>query len=294
MRRLVPLAVASLLTLALSGPALAAPGSSGDHAVMYYLSLGDSLAAGQQPIGDPANNHVTDDGYADQLFTIAQATYPKLRHVKLGCSGETTTSFVTGFHPSGEASKCAYTHGSQLDEAVHFLRAHRKFVAFVTIDLGWNDFPCQDSPACIPPGLATIEANLPGILDTLQEAAGPDVPIVGASIYDPFLAYWLIGRPDLAELSVAVLAGPGGLNDRISAIYAARGMPVADVEGAFNTELWEPLVPLPGYPVMVPLNVATLCAYTWECAPAPYGPDHHANHDGYHAMALAFAAKLGL
>lgn len=289
MRRLAAFLAASLLTLTLAGPALAAPGSSGDHAVMYYLSLGDSLAAGQQPTGDPANNHVTDDGYTDQLYEIARATYPKLRHVRLGCSGETTTSFVTGVD-----TRCTYRHGSQLDDAVRFLRAHRKFVAFVTIDLGWNDFPCQDSPACIPPGLASVKANLPGILDALRAAAGPDVPIVGASIYDPFLAYWLAGQPDLARLSVALLAGPGGLNDQVSAIYASRGMPVADVEGAFNTERWEPLVPLPGYPVNVPLNVATLCAYTWECAPPPYGPDHHANHDGYHAMALAFAAVLGL
>jgi lysophospholipase L1-like esterase len=293
MRRFVAFLVASLLAMALAAPALAAPGRSGSHAVMYYLSLGDSLAAGQQPIGDPDNRHRTNDGYADQLYQMAKAHYPKLRHVKLGCAGgETTTTFIAG-------GVCDYRHGSQLDEAVNFLRAHRKFVAFVTIDIGWNDFPCQDGVSCIPEGLATIGTNLPRILDTLQAAAGPRVPIVGGTLYDPFLAYWLTypanpaGR-DLAMLSVQAIAGPGGINDFVAGIYAAEGIPVADVEGAFLTEVWEPLVPVPGFPEPVPPNVATICAYTWVCAPPPLGPDNHATHDGYRAMALAYAAKLGL
>jgi len=301
MRRLVAILAASVITLGLTGPALAAPGKSGDHAVMYYLSLGDSLAAGQQPIGDPDNGHRTNLGYADQLYTMALAKYPTLQHVKLGCTGgETAATFIDG-------GICDYPHGSQLDEAVSFLHAHRKFVAFVTIDIGWNDFPCQDGVSCIPEGLASIWSNLPVILDTLREAAGPDVPIVGATLYDPFLAYWLTypQNPDgrsLAMLSVQAIAGPDGvpgpggmkviINDFVAGIYASRGIPVADIEGAFSTEAWEPLVPLPGYYELVPLNVATICAYTWVCAQPPLGPDNHATTAGYHAMALAFSAKL--
>jgi lysophospholipase L1-like esterase len=286
MRRLVAVLAASLLTLALTGPALAAPGSSGHHAVMYYLSLGDSLAAGQQPIGDPNNNHVTSDGYADQLYTMARAHYPTLRHVKLGCPGETTASFI-----SGVDSKCDYRHGSQLDEAVSFLHAHRQFVAFVTIDLGWNDFTCQNDLACIPAGLQTINANLPGILGTLRAAAGPKVPIVGATLYDPFLALWF-SDPVLAWTSVTDAIVP--INAFVTGIYAAARMPVADVQGAFYTTVpFTVTVPFPGVGT-APLSVATICAYTWICAQPPLGPDNHANHDGYHAMALAFAAQLGL
>jgi len=289
MRRFVAILAASILTMALTGPALAAPGRSGSHAVMYYLSLGDSLAAGQQPIGDPDNRHRTNDGYTDQLYQMARSHYPTLRQVKLGCSGgETTVTFIKG-------GVCAYRHGSQLDEAVSFLHAHRQFVAFVTIDLGWNDFPCQDGVSCIPQGLAQIGANLPGILDALREAAGPGVPIVGATMYDPFLAYWLTypGNPQgryMAELSVAAFEQ---INGFVGGIYAGKGLPVADVAGAFHTTAWLPEVPLPGVG-MVPLNVATICAFTWVCAPPPLGPDNHATHDGYHAMALAYAAKLGL
>jgi len=283
MRRLVAILAASVLTLGLTGPALAAPGKSGDHAVMYYLSLGDSLAAGQQPIGDPDNGHRTNLGYADQLYEMALAKYPTLRHVKLGCTGgETTATFIDG-------GICDYRHGSQLDEAVSFLHAHRTFVAFVTIDIGWNDFPCQDGVSCIPDGLASIGSNLPVILDTLREAAGPDVPIVGATLYDIFLAYWFTD-PAKAQLSVAVIAGTpgGGINDFVALIYATKNVPVADVEGAFNTTVPFSVTVPPG----IPLSVATICGYTWVCATPPLGPDNHATTAGYHAMALAFAEKL--
>lgn len=275
MRRLVAVFAAFLLMVSLAGPALGAPGASGDHAVMYYVSVGDSFAASQQPAGGSWT-----DGYTEQLYDMAKAQYPTLRHVKLGCAGgETTTTFMNG-------GICDYPHGSQLAEAVSFLHAHRQFVAFVTIDLGWNDFRCVDDLACIGPGLATIGANLPAILDELREAVGPGVPIVGGTVYDPLLAYWF-SDPAKAQLSVAVIAGTpdGGVNDFVSGIYASRGVPVADVEGAFHTTDWTPTAPYG-----IPRNVATVCAWTGVCAQPP---DNHPNTAGYHAMALAWAEALG-
>lgn len=285
MRRMLALTAALILTLGMAGSAAAAPGASGDHAMLYYLSLGDSLAAGQQPTGDPDDLFRTSDGYPDQLYRMAQAEFPKLRHVKLGCPGESTETFVAG-------GICEYPHGSQLDEALAFLHAHRKFVAFVTIDLGWNDFPCQTGLECIPPGAAAIASNLPGILTALREAAGPDVPIVGGTIYDPFLVYWLQGTPEaraLAQLSVFDAIVP--INAMVTGIYAAHGIPVADVEGTFSTTDFTTLVPMPPYPEPVPLNVARVCGWTWTCMTG--GQDFHANTDGYHAIALAYRAVLG-
>src|SRR5213593_1204311 len=81
----------------LLGPVAAsadAPGSSGDHAVRYYLSLGDSLAAGEQPTLPPGQNF-GDEGYADQLYAIEQAKIANLQLVKLGCGGESTASMIT-------------------------------------------------------------------------------------------------------------------------------------------------------------------------------------------------------
>lgn len=280
MKRLGAVLAAAFLALAIAGPVAA--GRSGDVATHYYLSLGDSLAAGQQPIGDASDLYRTSDGYADQLYAIARDHYPKLQLVKLGCPGETTVTMVEG-------GTCAYDNGSQLAEALDFLHAHAKYTSLITIDIGWNDFP--RTLEGIPEGVASVQAHLPGILAALRQAA-PDVPIVGMTIYDPYLAFWLPGPAQdqsLATDSVAVVAG---INDMFEGIYGQFGIPVADVESAFFTTDFTDQISLPGVGD-VPLNVATICVNTWMCAPAPYGPDNHANHDGYHAIALAFASALG-
>ena len=276
---------AALLTLATTGMVAAAPGASGDHAKQYYVSVGDSLAAGVQPIGDPGDLYRTDEGYAEQLLEIARADSPSLSLVKLGCPGETTTTLING-------GICSYPHGSQLDEAVSFLHAHRQMVAFITIDIGANDFPCQEAQ-CVPAGAAAIGANLPRILAALRAAAGPDVPIVGMTIYNPFLAAWLLG-PEGQSYAVNV-ATPlmAFVNGLLRATYAGSGVPVADIEGAFSSYDFGTLVELPGAG-LVPINVAKICLWTWVCAPAPLGPDNHANAAGYGAIAGAFADALGL
>ena len=278
--------LAALLLVAISaGTVSAGGGASFGHARIYDVSVGDSLAAGVQPIGDPENLSRTTDGYAERLLAIAQATAPKLGLVKLGCPGETTTTMIAG-------GICSYPHGSQLDEAVSFLRAHRGQVAFVTIDIGANDFPCQ-AAECIPAGVTAIQTNLPAILAQLRAAAGPDVPIVGMTIYNPFLANWLLGPEGqaVARASATHLLGP--VNGLLRAIYEGAGSGVADIEAAFSSNDFDTLVDLPGAGT-IPLNVARICMWTWVCAPAPFGPDNHANADGYRVIARAYADVLGL
>ena len=291
MRRAMAVVGAAFLILALTGPVAAASGR--EHAVHYYLSLGDSLAAGEQPIGDPTDKYRTADGYADQLYGIAHAQIPKLRHIKLGCPGETTVTMIDG-------GICPYEYGSQLGTALEFLHAHAKYVSFITIDIGWNDLdvatPCViDHPdqalECLQPQLLQVAGHMPTILAALKDAA-PGVPIIGMNLYDPFLAYWLQGQVGLAQLSVDLITGSSGVNAFIEAFYGAAGIPVADVETAFQTTNWTMVAFPPPYG-QVPQNVATICSYTWVCVPPPLGPNNHANHDGYHAMAEAFAAILG-
>ena len=281
MRRIAGLALATVLSVVVVAPVAAVgPGQSGSHAPVYYLSLGDSLSVGEQPLGPDGAGVATDRGYADQLLATARSWYPNLHPVKLGCRGETTASMIGG-------GVCAYHHGSQLAEAVAFLHAHRKFVAFVTIDIGANDFPCQDSADCLAAGFTSIGNNLPRILTGLRAAAGPSTPIVGSTIYDAILGAWLLGPEGqaLATTSVPVFAR---VNDFLTSIYAAADMPVADVQGAFSTADFSPVGGAGG----LPLNVVRICQWTWVCAPAPYGPDNHANEAGYAAIAQAFAAVL--
>ena len=110
MRQFYSVLGALLLSVALVAPAAAAPGASGSNAKKYYVSLGDSLAAGVQPIGDPADLFRTTDGYPEQLLSIARGEMPKLSLIKLGCPGETTVTMIDG-------GICTYDHGSQLEEA---------------------------------------------------------------------------------------------------------------------------------------------------------------------------------
>jgi lysophospholipase L1-like esterase len=249
----------------------------------YYLSLGDSLATGVQPIGLEERQFRTNEGYADQLLSIVRPRLPELEAVKLGYPGESTTTMIEG-------GLTSYPHGSQLREAVSFLRDHRDGVTFVTLDVGFNDF-LEHTLEAIPDGVASIERNLPRILDALRQAAGPNVPIVGMSVYDPFLVRWLDGPEGREIARISVWEGVVPINARFREIYQAAGLELADVEGAFATTDFETVVDLEGAGP-VPINVARACQWTWAGAPPPLGPDLHANARGYRAIAEAFATVL--
>ena len=268
------------LALATFTPALAAGAS---EAPLYYVSLGDSLAAGTQPdLAHPGTNiPFTNQSYTDQLFAIERAKLPTLQHVKLACPGETTGTMIAdglAFPGVGVVEGrnphelCQYVHGSQLAEAVSFLHAHQNFVAFVTIDIGANDVLNLGPTG----GAAAIAANLPVILAALRDAA-PGVRVIGMNYYDPRLVTWFINPAGLqSEVNAAV-----GFNNFLESIYAAAGDGVADVEAAFDTTI---TTPVGG----IPLDVLRICTWTWMCSVQ----NIHANVTGYHVIALAFAAKL--
>jgi lysophospholipase L1-like esterase len=250
----------------------ASPAAAGDK-VQYYVSLGDSLAQGYQPIGgpwSPLGFPGYNQGYADQLLKLERGRYEQLRLVKLGCGGETTTTMILG------SPWCGFAAGSQLAEAESFLRAHRGEVAFVTLDIGGNDVL---SPA--GGGVAAIQANLPSILAALRAAAGPGVPIVGMSYYGPGLVSWFADPSSLPARVAALVA----FNNLLEGIYAAASARVADVEGAFSSTDTAIVGGLP-------LDVLRICQWTWLCVSPPHGPDIHPNTSGHAAIAEAFAKEL--
>lgn len=269
-------------SLALAPPAGASSPSPSPSGGRFYLSLGDSLAAGYQPIGPVADDHRTDEGYADQLWALAREALPGLELVKLGCPGESSSSMLA---PN---PRCPWPHGSQLDEARAFIAEHPGEIAFITIDLGFADFPCDTDASCVGPGLASIEENLPTILSALT-AAAPRTPIVGMTIYDPFLPAWLDGGEGLARMSLPIV---GSINETLSGLYADAGVLVADVEEAFATSDFTTLVTLPNEATL-PLNVVRVCQWTWLCTQAPIGPDRHPNALGHAVIASAFWDQLG-
>jgi lysophospholipase L1-like esterase len=251
----------------------------------FYLSVGDSLAQGYQPIGGPHTNSPDAGyahGYANELFKTARdGAHGTLRLVKLGCGGESTATMIAD-------SRCSYSAGSQLDAAVEFLDAHRGDVAFVTIDLGANDvfIDCGGDPVC---AFAHISQNLPIILSTLRAHAGPGVPIVGMTYYAIGNVAWF-QDPEAGE---AAAADTAAFNAFLTSLYASAGALVADVGGAFAITDFTTTVVLPGVGP-VPLSVYNTCTLTWVCASPPLGPDVHANNEGYRVIADAFGTALGL
>ena len=277
------MAVCLVLTLAMPATAADEPATAGDVESTWYLALGDSLAAGYQPIGDPENDHKTRASYPDQLWLMARQQYPDLQLVNLACPGTNTETIRLDYE------RCSYPHGSQLDEALTFIEQYRDSLAFITIDIGFNDFEC-DAMECLLSGVRAIQQRLPPILAELQ-AAAPGVPIVGMNVYDPFLVLWFDpeSRPTAGQSVLAIEF----INAALEVIYANAGIPVADVEAAFEIEDWDTLVPIAGRGE-VPRNLAILCERTWLCHEPPLGPDRHANVLGYRVMAEAFARELGL
>ena len=191
---------------------------------VYYVALGDALAAG--------SSSPTSPGYVNDLQSKLGTTVPDLQLVDLSCSSETSTSMIKG-------GDCLYPSGSQLAAADAFIAAHKKSVALVTVDIGGADFlACLNGesvdPQCITATNTAMAADLTTVVTHLRSAAGPSRPIVGMNYFDPFLDYWpdgALGR-GIAEQSVAVI---GSINSTIGAVDADESVPLADVSGAFET-----------------------------------------------------------
>ena len=260
----------------------------------YYLALGDSLAWGYQPNSTGAGVK-SGHGYADDLATYLRSQDDRqLRYVNLSCPGENTSTMINGSCPDLAGSGQTYT--AQLAAAVAFLKAHPHARILVTLDIGANNVDgCLSasgiSESCVEQGLTAAASDVPTILGQLKGAAGKRVTILGMNYYDPFLAEWLTGTAGqtLAQESVGLSTTFNGILDDA---YAAYGVQVADVASAFHTTDFTDTTSLDG--LTVPVNVADICNWTWMCAPAPVGPNIHADNTGYAKIAAAFEALPAL
>jgi lysophospholipase L1-like esterase len=294
--RLVRLAFTAAATVAMAVTACSGPPApAGGHKQKagpptYYLALGDSLSQGVQPDAAGASAP-TSQGYPDQVYAVLRRSHPTLRLVKLGCPGETTSTMIKG-------GICRYPGGSQLAAAISLLRSHRGHVLLVTIDIGADDLEdCGSRPglvnvaSCIGLDVPETTANLTTIMARLRAAAGTGPRTVGMNYYLPELAEWrdgLVGRA-VAWLSERLAVG---YNDMLTRAYSQFGFRVADVFGAFSTTDFTGQMTLPGIGT-VPRNVALVCRWTWECAPAPRGPNQHANEVGYGVIARTVLHAAG-
>ena len=285
MRRLSSSVVAATLVVSMLNGGLPAA-RAGGRGTVSYLALGDSLAAGYQP------NGATGRGYVDDLWQSIQQQIPGLILRNVGCPGETSRSMITG-----KNSPCHYAAGSQLDAATAYLEAHPGQVAFVTIDIGSNDLfdPCVDfgtgllDRACTVDLLPRLQTRVTQIVDALVTAAGPGVPVVAMTYYDPLLGYWGLvpGGRALARIDQRAWAV---FDAGLATAYEDAGATVADVAATFQIDDFTDTVVVPGRGA-IPVNVAHTCRWTWFCTPR-FASDPHANRLGYRKIADTFEAEL--
>jgi lysophospholipase L1-like esterase len=217
-----------------------------------YLSLGTSLAAGTY--ADSAGNSVpfSSRSYTDRLYrTLLRRVDDDMRHVKLGCPGETTDQFMGRTNIAGNPSFCSgdYVSGSQIGDALATLATGD--VVLVTLDIGANDI-LQLQNWCLandPGNLAGcigegIELDIiPGVVEMLLalRSSGYTGPIVGSLYYNPQIAasagfFAGFPGPGPADVGLALLSDglAVGFNDALRAVYGAFGSPVADWYEAFK------------------------------------------------------------
>jgi lysophospholipase L1-like esterase len=253
----------------------------------FALALGDSLSVGFQP-----NRGETTHGYVDVLTRrIRKDAISGLRLRNVGCPGETSRSLI-----SGKRSPCNYPAGSQLDAAVKFLNEHPGQVAYITIDVGANDlldrclrpsFLIRRSCARdLAPGLAD---RVTTIVDALESAAGPGVPIVGMNYYNPFLGLWGL-VPGGRHLARADQRAWVVFNETLETAFADAGAEVVDVADRFRIDEFDETVRVPGRG-RIPVNVAIACRWTWFCSER-YPTDPHANRIGYRRIGGTFEREV--
>ncbi|MFI0353165.1 SGNH/GDSL hydrolase family protein [Actinomadura sp. 9N407] len=265
--------VTAMVATSLTGPAAAATTPE------YYLALGDSLSVGAQfGLGE------TDQGYTDRLHAALTARQPRLKLVKLGCGGETTTTMLKG-------GICRYAAGSQLAAAESFLKSHAGRVRYVTLNIGANDtntcLPGGGIDAgCALEGIGSMIANLPQITARVRLAGGGTPVYAAMNYYNPGLASW-VANPGGKAAALASIPVVDVFNTYEHAVYLAGGFRVADVNGAFAGHDLTTKVTVPPYGT-VPLAVARICTWTSQCS----DNDGHATPAGYRQIAGAFLKVL--
>lgn len=287
-RLLIGLLMAGATTPAVALSFSSAPAGAEAPLSGFYLDLGGSASVGFQPTQAFPHGQPTPQGYSNDVVAYEAARGVTLDLSEMGCPGETTTTVISG------GDTCHHVAGSQLADAMAFLRAHVGERGIVTIDLGFNDVhSCLGfgliNSACVEARMSVLEARMPFIVHSLQGAAGAGVSFVGVGFDDPYLADAMGGLAGarFASYSETVV---NHLNSALSAVYASAHIPMAMV-GTFFEVRDHSRVNLAGVGA-VPDNVANVCELTWMCASKPYGPNMHPNNAGYLKIAAAIESQL--
>lgn len=261
----------------------------------YYVSLGDSYAAGYEATG-PTTGGLLGHGFADQVPGLARRRGYRLALVNFGCAGATTASILTspGCRPRGLGSRAkAYAGLTQVAAAERFLRAHRGRVALVSISIGGNDVTsCATvfaSNTCVADAVERIDRNVRTLVRRVRRAAGAKVRITGTTYPDVILGQWLRGTESGRRAATLSITGfRTRINPALKAAYATakgRFVDVTAATGAYGS--MDAMTTLAPYG-RIPVPVAKVCELTSVCR---YG-DIHARPAGYRIIARLVAGTL--
>ena len=261
----------------------------------YYVSLGDSYAAGNQPTAS-VWAHTDTNGFAYQVVKLARAKGYRFDLLNFGCGGATTTSVLheTGC-PVGNPGPdtTSYPGQTQAAAANRFISRHRGHIGLISVSIGGNDILVCDTAAqllsCAKSMLKMVKRNLTRFLAALRKSAGPRVPIVGLTYPDIFLGSYLSparNQKSLAMLSVTEFRDL--LNPTLSATYSVVGGDFVDVTKA--TGAYTPFSQTTTYGRFgeIPVAVAEVCALTYYCQLQ----DVHPKTLGYTIIARSIVATL--
>lgn len=268
-----------------------APVTSGTQ---YYVSLGDSYAAGYQATAR-GRGTTTTNGFAYQVVRKAKAKGYRYTLANFGCGGATTASMLSspGCTSGQYGPGAAHYSSTQTAAAVAFLEAHRGHIALITISIGGNDvIPCgvrTDALTCLTTSVGKVGTNLTSILGKVRAAAGPSTRIVGTTYPDVLLGNLLSKDANLRSLaSLSVTAFKSLINPQLQQAYVAAGGRFVDVTTAFGGYgSLTKTISLPPYG-RIPVPAAKICTLTFYCQ----YQDIHPRTTGYAIIADLVVATL--
>jgi lysophospholipase L1-like esterase len=265
--------------------------------VGYDISIGDSYAAGYQPVAG-ATAHRDMHGFAYQVVTLARARGYRFILRNFACDGATTTSIlhqVGCLLPAPGPDAMSYPTRTQAAAADRFIARHRGKVGLITVSIGGNDILGCAAAAifipCVTQALPGIEANLHALLTGLRQAAGPGVRIVGLTYPDVFLGLYTSKDPPEKSLALVSITGfERLLNPALETEYSDVGAAFVDVTEA--TGAYVPLTEMTPWPSAssgsIPVAVADICSLTYYCRLQ----DVHPTARGYTVIARLIVARL--
>jgi lysophospholipase L1-like esterase len=277
--------VAGGTALVLGAPANAATSPT------YYVSLGDSYAAGYQPVPALAYLH----GFTRTVVALERRRGVELTLENFGCSGATTTSILTsiGCPAALRAHDGApYSTISQAFAATEFIAAHKGHIGLITVSIGGNDITACVAAAspttCVAHALVNVTKNVDTLATALRGAAGAGVPIIGLTYPDVVLGAWVHPPIDKAVATESILAFGLLVNPTLKKAYASVGGTFVDVTkatGAYTS--LKKTTTLAPYG-KIPIAVAKVCTLTWYCAKG----DIHPRSNGYALIGQLIVSSL--